>query len=57
MTGAEIYDAFTDIIHNVLDDDAIVVEPATTAQDVSGWDSQAHVMLIVAIEQRFGVRF
>ena len=30
---------------------------ATTAQDIEGWDSQAHVNLIVAAEMRFGIRF
>lgn len=57
MTEAELYEAFTDLIRDVLDDDTIVVGPETTAEDVQGWDSQAHVMLIVATEQRFGVRF
>lgn len=57
MTEAELYEAFTDLIRDVLDDDTIVVSPETTAENVQGWDSQAHVMLIVATEQRFGVRF
>ncbi|WP_299360476.1 acyl carrier protein [uncultured Paracoccus sp.] len=57
MTEAELYDAFTEVIRDVFDDDTIVVGPETTAEDVEGWDSQAHVMLIVATEQRFGVRF
>ena len=29
----------------------------TTAADVEGWDSVAHVMLILASEREFGVRF
>jgi acyl carrier protein len=29
----------------------------TTAADVDGWDSVAHVMLILASEREFGVRF
>jgi acyl carrier protein len=29
----------------------------TTAGDVEGWDSVVHVMLILASERRFGVRF
>ena len=28
-----------------------------TAGDVDGWDSVAHVMLVLATEQRFGIRF
>jgi acyl carrier protein len=29
----------------------------TTAVDVDGWDSIAHVMLVLASEREFGVRF
>jgi acyl carrier protein len=29
----------------------------TTASDVEGWDSIAHVMLVLASEREFGVRF
>ena len=57
MTEAEIYDAFTDVMRDVFDDDTLQVGPTTTAEEVPGWDSQAHVMLIVAVEQRFAIRF
>lgn len=57
MTEDEIYATLTDVMRDVFDDDDLVIGPETTADDVSGWDSQAHVMLIVATEQRFGVRF
>ncbi|MDR1600388.1 MAG: acyl carrier protein, partial [Oscillospiraceae bacterium] len=30
---------------------------ATTAKDVADWDSLAHMNLIVAIEEEFGMRF
>ena len=29
----------------------------TTAGDVDGWDSVVHVMLILATERKFGIRF
>ena len=57
MTEAEIYAELTDLFHEVFDNDDIVLTPNTTAEDVDGWDSQAHVNLIVAAEMRFGVRF
>ena len=57
MTEAEIYETLTEVMRDVFDNDDISIEPETTAGDVSGWDSQAHVMLIVAIEQRLGIRF
>jgi acyl carrier protein len=57
MTKDEIYGDLTEVMRDVFDDDTISISSETTAQDVPGWDSQAHVMLIVAAEQRFGVRF
>lgn len=33
------------------------LHPATTADDVDGWDSLAHARLIMAIEDRLNVRF
>lgn len=57
MTKDEIYADLTEVMRDVFDDDDISISPQTTARDVPGWDSQAHVMLIVAAEQRFGIRF
>lgn len=57
MTETEILQALTEVFRNEFDDDNLLLGPETTAQDIEGWDSQAHVNLIVAAEVRFGVRF
>jgi len=57
MTESEILLGLTQVFRDVFDDDDIVLTPETTAADIEGWDSQAHVNLIVAAEVRFGVRF
>ena len=57
MTETEILLGLTQVFRDVFDDDDIVLTPETTAADIEGWDSQAHVNLIVAAEVRFGVRF
>jgi acyl carrier protein len=57
MTEAEIYATLTQVFRDVFDDDEIVLSPGTTAEDIAGWDSQAHVNLVVAAELKFGVRF
>lgn len=57
MTESEIYDLLTDVMRDVFDNAALTIGPTTTAADVPGWDSQGHVMLIVAVEQRLKVRF
>jgi len=57
MNEREILQALTQVFHDVFDDDDIVLTPETTADDIDGWDSQTHVLLIVAAEQRFGIKF
>lgn len=50
-------DKLNEIFREVFDDDDIIVDQTTTANDVDGWDSLSHVNLIVAIEGKFGIRF
>jgi acyl carrier protein len=46
-----------EVFRDVFGDDDLVIGRNTTAVDVEGWDSMAHINLIVAIEKRFGVKF
>jgi len=57
MTEQEIYRELTSIFRDVFDDEGITIGEATTASDIEGWDSQAHITLVVATEVRFGIRF
>ncbi|HEY1386366.1 MAG TPA: acyl carrier protein [Dongiaceae bacterium] len=57
MTEQEIYQELTAVFRDVFDDEGIVIAPGTTANDIDGWDSQAHVTLVVATEVRLGIRF
>jgi acyl carrier protein len=50
-------DQLLPIFRSVFDDDALVINSLTTAQDVDGWDSLAHIRLIVAIEKVFRLHF
>ena len=45
------------IFHELFDDSTLVLTDQTTAQDVEGWDSLAHINLIIAVEKQFGIRF
>jgi acyl carrier protein len=45
------------LIGDLLDLDELTLTRATTARDVEGWDSLAHVRIVVAAELAFGVRF
>jgi acyl carrier protein len=57
MTQEQIYSRLTDVMRDVFDDETLEIGPETTAENVEGWDSQAHVTLMVAIEARFKIRF
>jgi acyl carrier protein len=57
MAEPETLKRLTTIFHEVFDDESIVLRRDLTAEDVAGWDSASHIMLIVAIELRFGIRF
>lgn len=45
------------IFRNIFNDDNLIITPSTTALDVDGWDSLAHIRLIVVIEKSFQLRF
>ncbi len=45
------------IFRDVLDDDSITLTESTSAKDVPGWDSISHVLIVVAIEKKFRVKF
>lgn len=57
MNEQEVLSALKPIFRDMFDDDGIELTADTTAEDIEGWDSLAHVSLIVAAEQRFGVKF
>ena len=57
MQKPEIYSELDAIFRDLFDDDAITLKPETSAADIEGWDSLAHINLIVAIEARFKIKF
>ena len=57
MSEKEIYEALDEVFQEVFDDDSIHVKPETTADDIEDWDSLEHINLVVAIENRFGIKF
>ena len=52
-----IFEQLNSVFQDVFDDDDLVVEGTTTAQDVDGWNSLAHIRLVVSIEKAFKLRF
>lgn len=56
-TAAEIIEQLNPLFRDVLEDDAIQLSPATTANDIENWDSITNIQLIVAIEKKYKIRF
>jgi acyl carrier protein len=56
VTDSEILERLTDIFHDILDDESIVLHPETTAADIKDWDSANHINIVVAVEGRFGIK-
>lgn len=49
--------ALSSIIRRELDDSSIQVSESTIIDAIDGWDSVAHVRIIVAVETHFAIRF
>ena len=46
-----------EIVQDVLGDDELELHEQTAADDVEGWDSLAHINIMVAVEGAYGVTF
>ncbi len=57
MNTSEIYGKLDGLFRDIIGDDHITLRPDMTAEDVDGWDSLAHIRIIVGIETEFGVKF
>jgi acyl carrier protein len=52
-----VLNELTPIFQNVFENDELVIDENTTSADVEGWDSLAHIRLIVSIERALKIRF
>ncbi len=52
-----VWNDLTAIFRESLDNDALTLTETTTAKDVEGWDSITHVLIVVAVEKKFRVKF
>jgi acyl carrier protein len=54
---SDVYQKLLPVFRDVFDDDELTVDANTTAQDVDGWDSLAHIRLVVSVEKAFAIKF
>lgn len=57
MSREEDFEKLNEVFRDVFDDEDIVVTDTTTAKDIDDWDSLEHINLIVAIENKFKIKF
>ncbi|MDY0101606.1 MAG: acyl carrier protein [Lentimicrobium sp.] len=57
MEKDQVLSQLQEIFRDTLDDEEIVLNFETTANDVEGWDSLTHIHLVVSIEKHFKLRF
>ncbi|MGH7210533.1 MAG: acyl carrier protein [Acetobacteraceae bacterium] len=55
-TEAEITTALTEIFRDVFTRDDMELTSALSAKDVEGWDSFKQIEIIIATEERFGIK-
>ena len=57
MATTEIISKLEQIFNEVFTNDTVVLTETLTANDVGGWDSLSHMLLISEVEQGFGIKF
>jgi acyl carrier protein len=50
-------DRLADVIRAALKQPDAIIGPETTADDVDGWDSLSHAVLLMRVERAFALRF
>ena len=56
MNQSLTYSVLTDIFMDVFQDDNIVLNHETTADDIEGWDSLSNIQMILSVERAFKIR-
>ena len=52
----KVVDRLNHLFRDIFDDDDIAVTDTTVAADIDGWDSLAHITLILGVEREFHIK-
>ena len=56
-TESQAYEGLNEIFADVFMREGIPLKPETTAKDVDGWNSFKQIEIIMATEEKFGIKF
>jgi acyl carrier protein len=56
MSELRVMTELTEILRDVLEDAELDVQPETSAATVPAWDSMKHILIIMAVQERFGIQ-
>ena len=56
LNREEVVERLNHLFRDIFDDGDISVTDATTAADIDGWDSLAHITLILGVEREFRIK-
>ena len=57
MDRAEVTKKVQDIFKEIFDEEDLIVNDSTTANDIEDWDSFEHINLVVSMEREFHIKF
>ena len=57
MQRVEIFNRLREIFIDVMENEEIELDDFTTANDIDEWDSLTQILLVVAIEKAFDIKF
>lgn len=57
MEEPQILARLTNIFRDIFDEGSIEAVPELSVKDIEGWDSLAHIRLILTIEKVFKIKF
>lgn len=55
--NTEVFEKIKEIVRATVNQPGADIQPETTSDDVEGWDSLHHMMIITEVEKAFGVKF
>lgn len=56
MNSNEVFDEVTGVIRQTFNTNDLSIDRSTSAIDVDGWDSLSNTMLMLSLEEKFGVK-